>query len=245
MNTAMILCAGFGKRMESFTKDTPKPMLPIMNKPILEHTIRHLAELGFTNIVINLHYLPEQITEYFRDGKDFGVNIHYSYENEPLGTAGAVKKVESILKNEKGFLVLYGDVVCNENYYNLLQFHRSKKNAIATIVLHERKSSNSVVEMDSDNKIIRFIERPKDPVTDKKQDWVNSGLYCFRSDILNYIPQGVYCDFPKDVFPKLVEQGNIYGYPLTAYRCAIDSPERYAEAEAKAKADFPNFLKRR
>jgi len=227
MNTAMILCAGFGTRMEGLTKDLPKPMLPIDGKPLLAYTIEHLSKLGFNNIIINLHYMPKKITDYFGDGKKFGVNIRYSYEDKPFGTAGAVKKVEAILKNEQNFLVLYGDIICKENYCELMNFHRSKKDAVATIVLHERDRSNSVVEMDNDNKIYRFVERPTIPVIDKKQNWVNSGLYCFKTEILKHIPEKGFCDFPKDIFPGLVLSGSLYGYPLTSYRCAVDSPERY------------------
>lgn len=234
MRAAMILCAGFGTRLNELTKTTPKPMLLINGKPLLEYTITHLASLGIKNIVINLHYLADQITDYFGDGTRFGVNIEYSYEDAPLGTAGAIKNVESTLYKYDDFLVLYGDIICSENYDKLFDVHSQNKSAIGTIILHERNRSNSVVEMDLSNKITRFVERPKAEVLDKKQDWVNSGLYCFKRDILNYIPKGEFCDFPKDVFSKLVDEGSLYGFPLTSYRCAIDSPERYL----KAKEDF-------
>lgn len=227
MNTAMILCAGFGTRMNEFTRNTPKPMLTVGGKPLLEYTIRHLVRLGVSNLVINLHYLHEQITGYFGDGGRFGARIEYVYEQSPLGTAGAVKNAEKFFVNTRGFLVLYGDVVCDEDYTRLQGAHAARFDAVATIVLHERQSSNSVVEMDGSGRIVRFIERPAAPVTDKKQNWVNSGLYCFNREILRYIPSGVFCDFPKDVFPKLVAEGSLYGYPLTGYRCAVDSPERF------------------
>jgi mannose-1-phosphate guanylyltransferase len=239
MKTAMILCAGFGTRMEGYTKDSPKVMLPIAGKPILEYTVRHLAKLGFYNLIINLHYLPEKITDYFGDGGKFGVSIQYSYEEKPLGTAGAVKKVEHILQSEDDFLVLYGDVICNEDYNKMLFAHCGRASAIATIILHERAKSNSVVEMDDDCKIVKFVERPAQEVKDKKQNWVNSGLYCFSKKILPLIPKGSICDFPKDIFSDLIKNGQIYGFPLASYRCAIDSPERYM----KAQSDVPNFFR--
>jgi len=227
MNTAMLLCAGFGTRMQALTREIPKPMLPVSGKPILEYTIGHLSKLGIHNIVINLHYLSEKIVSYFGDGKKFNVHIDYIYENEPLGTAGAVKNAEKYLISAGSFLVLYGDVVANENYSKVSEFNESRSDAVATIVLHERNKSNSVVEMDKERKIIRFIERPAEEVKDKKQNWVNSGLYCFKKNILEYILAGVYSDFPKNIFPKLVSEGSLYGYPLSGYRCAVDSPERY------------------
>ncbi|HOT74244.1 MAG TPA: nucleotidyltransferase family protein [Candidatus Wallbacteria bacterium] len=230
LSAAMILCAGFGTRMHDFTKDLPKPMLQIGPKPLLEYTITHLAKSGITNIVINLHYLPEKITAHFGDGRRFGVNISYSPEEKPLGTAGAVKKAEAFLNKYDDFLVLYGDIVCTQDYAALHAFHKSRPDAAASIILHERAKSNSVVEIDDKNKIVRFIERPEKEVADKKQNWVNSGLYCFNKKILDYIPPEEFCDFPKNIFSRLVSEGSLYGFPLNGYRCAIDSPDRYEKA---------------
>lgn len=235
---AMILCAGFGTRMQDFTKDLPKPMLPIAGKPILEYTVSHLRRLGVTDIVINLHYLPEKITGYFGDGGKWGVNISYSPEEKPLGTAGAVKKAGAVLGRFEDFLVLYGDIVCTQDYNRLYESHKARSHAAATIVLHERSKSNSVVEMDGDKKIVRFIERPEREVADKKQNWVNSGLYCFNRSVLGCIPENEFCDFPRDIFSGMVDRGTLYGYPLEGYRCAIDSPDRYE----KARQDFSNGL---
>lgn len=234
LSAAMILCAGFGTRMQDFTRNLPKPMLLVGGKPLLEHTINHLASLGITDLIINLHYLPEKITSYFGDGSRWGVNITYSPEEKPLGTAGAVKKAEKTLAAFEDFLVLYGDIVCTQDYLRLYAFHRSKPGAKASIILHERAKSNSVVEMDGANRITRFVERPEKEVADKKQNWVNSGLYCFNKAILDHIPAGGFSDFPKDIFPCLLAEGTLYGYPLEGYRCAVDSPERYE----KAKNDF-------
>jgi len=227
MKTAMIICAGFGTRMREYTKNTPKPMLPVCGKPILEYTVRHLEMLGIKDLIINLHYLPDSIKSYFEDGKKFGVKITYSYEEKPLGTAGAVKKVENLLKEKKEFLLLYGDVFCDEDYNGLFEFHGSKTGAVGTIILHRKKKSNSVVEIDADNRVTRFIERPETEVRDKKQEWVNSGLYCFSSNVLGLIPPNTYCDFPGDIFPQLVRTGVLFGYPLKGYRCCIDTPESY------------------
>ncbi len=232
MNTAMILCAGFGARMKDYTRDIPKPMLPVSGKPMLEYSIRHLSGLGIKNIVINLHYLPDKITSYFEDGKKWGVKITYSHEDTPLGTAGAVKKAGDILSVTGNFLVLHGDVVCFEDYLEMLKFHESRPDAVGTIVLHQRDRSNSVVEMDGENRITRFIERPEKEVKDKKQNWVNSSLYCFSKEIFKYINSGGFCDFPGDVFPGMVKKGVLYGYPLTAYRCSVDSPQRYSSVQA-------------
>lgn len=238
MIQAMILCAGFGTRMHDYTKDIPKPMLDIGGKPMLERNIVHLKSLGIVDIVINLHYLHEKITSYLKDGAHLGVNIKYLYEENPLGTAGAVKNAQELLLNSDNFLVLYGDIVTNQNYIDLLKFHNSKK-ALSTIILHERNRSNSIVAMNSDNLITTFIERPENPDSIiKTQNWVNSGLYCFNKKIFDYIPINTFCDFPKNVFNLLIKENNLYGFPLEGYRCAIDSPERYN----KVKKDYQDGL---
>jgi len=228
MNTAVILCAGFGTRLKGYTENLPKPMLTAGNKPILEYTIRHLAGLNIRNVIINLHYLPARITSYFRDGGEWGVKIRYSYEKRILGTAGAVKKVESVLSKEKYFLVLHGDVIYSGNYLDLLAFHRGKRDAVGSIVVHRRKGSNSALEMDGNGRITKFVERPKKRNPGKKEMWVNSGLYCFSREVLNHIPEEGFSDFPQDIFPLLVKEGRLYGYPIEGYRCAVDSPGRYA-----------------
>ena len=231
MKTAMVLCAGLGTRMKKYTMDLPKPMIDVNGKPLLEYTIRHLAMLGITNIVINLHYLPQQIWSYFGNGKKFGVSITYTYEDELLGTAGAVKHAEKFLEESGDFIVIHGDVVCNENYLNMVKFHKSKENAIATILIHERKESNSVVEIDADNKVTRFIERPDKPITDKKQNWVNSGVYCFNKSIFNCLFEDCYTDFPAHVFNWMSKEGLMYGYKLMGNRVAVDSEERLERLE--------------
>lgn len=233
MTYAMILCAGFGTRLGELTKDTPKPMLEIGGKPMLEHTINCLKSAGINKIVINLHYLADKITSYFGDGSKFGVEINYIYEESPSGTAGAVDKARHILKHSENFLVLYGDIITNQDYKALIDFHNSKPDAVASIIMHERAKSNSIIEIDENNRIINFIERPgEEDLKNKKQNWVNSGLYCFHNEILSLIPEKQKCDFPKDIFPGLVSNWLIYGFPLTGYRCAIDSPERYFAAKS-------------
>jgi len=230
MNTAMVLCAGYGTRLKQYTQNTPKPMLLLGGKPLLEYTIEHLSGYGIDNIIINLNYLADQITSYFSDGSRWGVNISYSYEESLLGTAGAVKKVEDLLQDDD-FLVIYGDVISNQDYGDFIDFHKSKKDAVASIIVHKRAGSNSLVEMDRQHRITEFVERPESSRNDPDKNWVNSGLYGFNIKILDYIPQGIFCDFPRDIFPELVAEGSIFGYKLKGYRCSVDSPERYEKVQ--------------
>ena len=232
---AMILCAGFGSRLGSLTKNIPKPLLPIEGKPILAYIINNIVLHGYDNIVINLHYKAGMIENYFGDGRNFGARIRYSFEEKLLGTAGGVKKMEAFFKEEENFLVHYGDVVTNQDYLNMFKFHQSKK-SLATLLLHRRKKSNSIVDMDKDNKIIQFIERPTNYSGDMGTGiWVNSGVYLCNRDILGLIPEDAACDFPRDIFQKYVSQKPFYGYPLEGTRIAIDSQERLKEAQTAVK----------
>lgn len=229
---AMVLCAGYGTRLGNLTHEIPKPMLPIQGKPLLEYTLRYLAGHNIKRVVINLHYMAEKIQDYFGDGARFGVKITYSYEETPLGTAGGPKKSAHLLSQADDFLLLYGDLLIDQDLSAMLAFHKEKQ-AFATLLLHQRPGSNSLVSMNEANRIAAFIERPTEE--QRRQNpfpWVNSGLYILRSTILDKIPTGVPYDFPGDVFPELIKSKPCYGFPLSGYRCAIDSPSRYKEARA-------------
>ena len=228
---AIVLCAGYGTRLGDLTRKTPKPMLPIRGKPLLAYTLQYLASYGFKQIAINLHFLPEQIRGYFGNGSQFGVEIYYSYEPQLLGTAGAVKKLESWLGDMEDFLVVYGDILTDQDLSILWEKHQREK-ALATLLLHQREGSNSLVQMDSQNRVTAFIERPTEEQRKASPfPWVNSGIYVLHRRILDHIPSNQTVDFPKDIFSRVVTQERLYGVPLTGYRCAIDSPGRYMQAQ--------------
>ncbi|MBF0207276.1 MAG: nucleotidyltransferase family protein [Oligoflexia bacterium] len=233
MSVVFILCAGRGKRLESLTDNISKVMLPVSGRPLLEWTIIHCKRLGFTQIVLNLHFNGEQIKEHFSDGKKWGVKICYLEEDHLLGTAGAIHNAKSFLEGEENFLVLYGDVITNYDYRSLLIFHKKHSFAVATIVVHERRNSNSIIEVDRNNLVTRFVERPLLEEIEKRVPpyWVNSGIYCFSNKIFEYIPSKYPSDLPRDVFGKLVDEGTLYAIPIEGYRCAVDSPERYQEVQ--------------
>lgn len=233
---AIVLCAGYGTRLGDLTREIPKPMLLLEGKPLLEYTLRYLAGQGFTEVGINLHFLPEQITDYFGSGERYGIRITYSYEPTLLGTAGAVKKLEPWLTGVENFLVIYGDILIDQDLSILWSFHQQRR-ALATLLLHQRANSNSLVQMDQDNRITGFLERPTDEQRRATPfQWVNSGVYVLNHRILDYIPPETTVDFPRDVFVPLVAGQPIYGWPLAGYRCAIDSPTRYAEAQMAVRA---------
>lgn len=224
---ALILAAGFGKRLGELTQETPKPMLPIGGQPMLAYAIRHLAHCGFRQIALNLHFQAGLIRSSLGDGTQFGVELTYSYEPELLGTAGALLPLKNFFKNEPDFLVLYGDIVTNQDITPLLRFHRQNK-AAATLLLHKRKNSNSIIEMDSTGRIQVFLERPPQNLLDAHPEaWVNSGIQVLTPEVYQYLPHQTPSDLPRDLYANQIAHLPIYGYPLSGYRCAVDSPERY------------------
>jgi NDP-sugar pyrophosphorylase family protein len=229
---AMVLCAGYGTRLGELTREVPKPMLRLNGRPMLEYILVNLKRHGFDQIAINLHFRPEAIRAYFDDGSRWKLALTYSKETELLGTAGGVKRMQDFLGGGDAFLVHYGDVITDQDFTTLLRFHRERR-ASVTVLVHQRKRSNSVVVLDHQNRVVNFLERPDDSERSGVESiWVNSGICICSPEVLDAIPAGVAGDLPRDVFPKLVADGRAFGFPLFGYRCAIDSPERLAEAQA-------------
>jgi NDP-sugar pyrophosphorylase family protein len=223
---AMVLCAGHGTRLGDLTREIPKPMLPLHDKPMLAYILAHLRNSGFNEVAINVHFRPEVIRDYFGDGSSHGVKILYSDEPNLMGTAGGVKKMENFLRGPEPFLIQYGDVVTDQDFGAMLRFHREHK-SLATLLLHQRAKSNSIVSLAEDGRIIDFLERPDEETRQGVHSpWVNSGVCICESEFLDAIPAGVPCDLPRDIFIKLVTGGRLFGFPLSGYRCAVDSPER-------------------
>lgn len=229
---AMVLAAGFGTRLGSLTDEIPKPMLDVEGRPMLEYIIAQLQRHGFDDLVINLHYRPDVIRGYFGDGSRWGMRIRWSHEPSLLGTAGGVKNVESFF-GAGDFLVQYGDVVTDEDFSGMLRFHRSHQ-GLATLLVHERPKSNSVICLDAERRIERFLERPNDDERRGVQSsWVNSGICIARRELLDHIRPGRPGDLPRDVYVPLVDAGKLlFAWPLTGYRSAVDSPGRLQELRA-------------
>ena len=222
---AMVLAAGKGERFSSFHDTIPKPMARLGDKPVLEHVIDHLRFFKILDIIINLHHLPRVIMDYFGDGAKWGVAIKYSLEPELLGTAGAILKVADELKET--FLVYYGDNLCECDLGKLRGFHR-ERGGLATIVTAESYDdiAGGVVECAGDGRLIRFVEKPA--VTGSGKRWENGGIYILEPDVINCIPESEQCDFARDIFPALLEEGErIYCYKAEGYVRGIDTPERY------------------
>lgn len=227
---AVVMAGGEGSRLRPITANRPKPLVPIGNEPIMEHIVRLLKSHGVTEVVTTLHYLADEIQGYFDEGADFGVDMHYSIEDTPLGTAGSVKKAEEYLQNET-FFIISGDALTDCDLTKALEFHRAKK-SLATLVLYRVSSplDFGVVITDDDGRVIRFMEKPS--WSEVFSDTVNTGIYILEPEILNMMEQGKNYDWSQDIFPQLLAEGKpMYGYVMEDYWCDVGNLQQYREAQ--------------
>lgn len=230
---AVLMAGGSGTRLRPLTCDLPKPMVPILNKPIAEHIINLLRHHHISRVIATLHYLPDVMKDYFQNGSDFDVEIIYSVEeDQPLGTAGCVKNVAKLL-NET-FLVISGDSITDFDLQAAIDFHYQKQ-AKATIVLTRvpNPMEFGVVITDKEYRIRRFLEKPSS--SEIFSDTVNTGIYILEPEVLDYLPENEECDFSQDLFPLLLERGEpMYGYIAEGYWCDVGHLDAYREAQYDA-----------
>lgn len=239
---AVVMAGGEGTRLRPLTCERPKPMVPVANRPLMEHIVALLRWHGVRELVATLQYLPEVIENYFGDGSDFGVAMSYSIEETPLGTAGSVKKIERCLDGT--FLVISGDALTDVDLGDLVAFHRARK-AVATIGLarSDRPLEFGVVITDEEGRITRFLEKPS--WSEVFSDRINTGIYVLEPEVLELMEPGKPCDFSKDLFPRLLAAGRpLYGRLLRGYWCDVGSLEQYLEAnyhalEGRVKVELP------
>jgi mannose-1-phosphate guanylyltransferase/phosphomannomutase len=239
---AVLMAGGSGTRLRPLTCDLPKPMVPILNRPIAEHIINLLKRHHITEVVATLHYLPDVLRDYFQDGSDFGVQMTYAVEeDQPLGTAGCVKNIAELL--DETFLVISGDSVTDFDLTAAIEFHKQNKSK-ATLILTRVPNpiEFGVVITDEQDRIRRFLEKPS--TSEIFSDTVNTGIYILEPEVLEYLPCNIECDFSKDLFPLLLEKDEpMYGYVAEGYWCDVGHLDAYREAqydglENKVKLDF-------
>ena len=216
---AMILAAGKGTRVRPLTYDLPKPMIPILGKPVMAYLVEHLAKYGVTEIMVNVSYLHDKIEDYFGEGHQFGVQIGYSFEGytndegevvpQPIGSAGGMKKIQEF----GGFfddttIVLCGDALIDLDLKSAL-FEHKRKGALASVITKEvpwdKVSSYGVVVTDKDGRITEFQEKPSQ--ADAKSNFISTGIYIFEPEVINMIPSDQAFDIGSDLFPLLAQKG--------------------------------------
>ncbi len=226
---AMILAAGVGSRLDPLTRNVPKPLVPIINRPVMEYLILLLKQHGFHDIMVNVHYLGDTIAAYFGDGAKWGVNIHWSHEDELWGDAGSVKRVQDFFQNET-FLVIGGDDLTDMDLTAVVQTHKHK-NATATLALSvvDDPSEYGIVQLDDNSRITRFLEKPKGEVF---SNTANTGVYVFEPSVFELIPAHTFFLFGKQLFPLMMEKElPMYGHVTEAYWKDVGNIKVYKQTQ--------------
>ncbi len=240
---AVLMAGGSGTRLRPLTCDLPKPMVPILNRPIAEHIINLLRRHQITEVIATLHYLPDLIRDYFQDGNDLGVQMTYVVEeDQPLGTAGCVRNILELL--DETFLVISGDSVTDIDLTAAIDFHRRKKASVTVVLARVPNPIEfGMVITNEDDRICRFLEKPS--TGEVFSDTINTGIYIMEPSVLKYLPANEESDFSKDLFPLLLEKNEpMYGYVADGYWCDVGHLDAYRDANydslmQKVKLEIP------
>lgn len=222
---ALFLAGGFGTRLKPITNDLPKPMVPIMGKPLLERNIERLKKHGVEEVVLSTCYKPQKIEKYFEDGRRLGIKISYISENEPLGTAGAIKNAESFFHDT--FLAFNADILSDIDISDMIRFHK-EKGALATIAVTkvDNPSAYGVIEHDENGFITAFKEKPQPH--ESNSNLINAGVYIFEPELLKEIPSGRAVSIERQTYPLLLQKGKkIAVYNRCNYWIDLGTPEKY------------------
>jgi mannose-1-phosphate guanylyltransferase/phosphomannomutase len=241
---AVVMAGGEGTRLRPLTSNQPKPMVPVANKPCMEHIIELLKRHGIEDIVVTLAFLPKAIRDYFGDGSALGVNINYSVEQAPLGTAGSVKNAEENLGER--FIVISGDALTDFDLTAIIAEHERRQAMVSIVLKHvENPLEFGVVVINDEGRIERFLEKPT--WGQVFSDTVNTGIYVLEPEVFNYIPAGQSYDFSQELFPKLFELGKaLFGTIAEGYWQDIGSLGQYLAAnrdvlDGKVQASIPGI----
>ena len=227
---AVILCAGLGTRLRPLTDTMPKPMIPILDKPLLEWNIEQFKKHGVTEFFINLYYLPDVIRNYFGDGDKWGVKIHYFQEPEILGTAGGVKNFANML--DEAFFLIYGDMLSLMDYSKMADEFSKRTDAIGMQKMQrtDNYADADVAELAKDNSFVRIHSKPH---TEKYPNaYRMKGIFILKKEILDYVPPNIFYEIGKQLLPDVVSRGKkFYSYECEEYTKGIDTMEKYGEVE--------------
>jgi NDP-sugar pyrophosphorylase family protein len=231
---AVVLAGGKGTRLTPYTKILPKPLMPIGDMPILEVILRQIKAADIQKVILTVGHLSELLRTFFQDGHQWGLQIEYSYEKCPLGTAGPIALIEGL---DDTFLVTNGDVLTTMRLQDLIDFHKSQ-HAVATIAVHHRKVKIDlgVVQSDGDFRVTGYIEKPTFDYC------VSMGIYVFEPRVISYIPRGDYLDFP-DLVRKLIVAGEkVVEYQHEGYWQDLGRPDDYEIAAQDFESMKEQFL---
>ena len=232
---AIVLAGGKGTRLAPYTYILPKPLMPVDHMPILEVLLRQMKSAGVTDVTLTVGHLAGLLKTFFQDGCQWGMHIDYSYEEQPLGTAGPLALVKGL---EDTFMVTNGDILTDLDFTELIRFHKDN-GAIATIASHQRqvRIDYGVVRMNGGFRVAGYDEKPVIEYV------VSMGIYVFEPAVLPYIPRGEYLDFP-DLVLKLIAAGEkVVSYPFDGYWMDLGRPDDYLQANQDFDSMKPQFLR--
>jgi len=229
---AVVMAGGEGTRLRPLTSNQPKPLVPIVGKPCMEHILELLKKHGFEDVIVTVAFLPQAIRSYFGTGESLGIDLAYSVEESPAGTAGSVRLAAGRLDDT--FLVISGDALCDVDLGRLVEFHREKK---ASVTIGLKSVDNplefGIVVTDEDGRVERFLEKPS--WGQVFSDTINTGIYVLEPEVLKHVPTDRPFDFSKELFPLLLEMGRpIYGFVLDGYWQDIGNLDQYRQANFDA-----------
>ncbi len=227
---AVVLVGGFGTRLRPLTLSTPKQMLPLVGRPMIERVLEHLAEHGIDDAVLSLGYRPDAFSNAYPDGWCAGVRLHYAVEPEPLDTAGAIRFAALDAGIDERFVVLNGDVITDLDLGALIDFHDAHGGE-GTIALHrvEDPSAFGVVPTDDEGRVLAFVEKP--PRDEAPTDLINAGTYVLEPSVLDRIEGGRKVSIEREVFPAMVDDRSLFAVDGRGYWIDTGTPAKYVEVQ--------------
>ncbi len=225
---AVVMAGGEGSRLRPLTLGRPKPMVPLVNKPVIGHILSLLKQHGITEVVVTVQYMADMIQRYFGDGHGMGMRLYYSVEDTPLGTAGSVKNAQAFL--DEPFIVISGDALTDIDLGKVIAFHQQKRAKITITLFHVPDPLEyGVVITDANGRIQRFLEKPG--WSEVISDTVNTGIYVIEPEVLDYFEANKVFDFSQNLFPLMMEKGDpLYGYVADGYWCDVGNLQEYLRA---------------
>jgi mannose-1-phosphate guanylyltransferase/phosphomannomutase len=236
MNKAVIMAGGFGTRLRPLTMNLPKPMVPILNKPMMGHIVDSLKKTNITDIVSVLYFQPEKISNYFQNGSDFGINMEYVQAVADYGTAGSVRNAHELVELNSRFIIISGDVLTDFDLQKAIDFHTEKESK-ATLLLtrHETPLQYGIVMTDKAGMVTRFLEKPN--WGQVFSDTINTGIYILEPEVMDLIPLNQEFDFSKDLFPLMLQNNMpLYGFIAEGYWRDVGNLDEYQEGQMDALA---------
>lgn len=224
---AFLLAAGYGTRLKPLTDTTPKCLIPICGKPLLQWWMDLFWQHGITDVLINTHYLRDQVADFISENNRVGkVKLHEAFERQLLGSGGTIREQKNFVKDEESFLICYADNLTNMNLSALMDFHQKNNGILSMALFHTNVPKQcGIVELDSENRIIDFVEKPEIP----KSNLANAGVYAVGKEIFSCLPARKVLDFGKDVLSQLT--GKMYGWHMQNYLIDVGTIENYQKAQ--------------